>query len=157
MPGQQGDPTNRTQLWAWTAGYMQVFLHFCHPWDAWRGLSTYPQVFLPWGVKERGMRCSSWEANIWSGQTQHVLLQLEQSHLSVFTLALGSAKPRNIWLLYSCFSIQITKRKSQMATCCVFCRHFSTKLASPVSPTHTTLRSQVFNFISARTAAGKTN
>lgn len=92
-----------------------------------------------------------------SGQPQHALLELERSCVSVFGLALESAKPRNAWLLYPCFSIQIAKRKSQTATCCVFCRHFSTKSASPVSPALTTLRCQVFDFISARITAGKTN
>lgn len=94
-------------------------------------------------------------ADTLSSQPQLALPELERSCVSVFRLALESAKPRNVWLLYACFSIQIAKRKSQTTTCCVFCRHFSTKSASPVSPSHSTLRSWVFDLISAGTAAGK--
>ena len=117
----------------------------------------YPQVLLPWGVREcERDEVQQLASQLVSGQLQRVLLELQQSHVSVFRLALEAAKPRNVWLLYPCFSIQIAKRKSQMAACCVFYTHFSAKPAPPESLTHAARRSQVFDFISARTAAGKT-
>lgn len=117
---------------------------------------------LSWGFVSPGCKggregwgASSWQASTPSSQAQLALPELGCSRVSVFRLALESAKPRNVWLLYPCFSIQIAKRKSPTATCCVLCRHFSTKSASPESPPHSTLRSWIFDLISAGTAAGK--
>lgn len=125
---------------------------FCQPWDACRGPSTYPPGFPSMGCK--GVR-EGWQASLCQASSS-VLLELQQSHVSMFRLALEAAKPRKVWLLYPCFSIQIAKRKSQMAACCVFYSHFSAKSVPPVSLAHTALRSQVFDFTSARIAVGKT-
>lgn len=111
-----------------------------------------PPGFPSMGCK--GVR-EGWQASLCQASSS-VLPELQQSHVSMFTLALEAAKPRNVWLLYPCFSIQIAKRKSQMAACCVFYTHFSAKSVPPVSLAHTALRSQVFDFTSARIAVGKT-